>query len=382
MSNLTVLERYDSKYLESAWDNKILNYDTNKYDWEGLFLHTIQEKIPSIENLNQLHLHITFSQIPEIRRYLEAMTRGEYFQSLIDQFFEEYVSPLLPNTDFMVQTVPGIRLVLPDQEQQGKLLPWHTGHHTGYNNGIYSIWTPVTKTWDTNAMQVLSWDDTIEVMNKFQSDQMSLYQLQELCRPKAFPTTTDVGQSWLFNQGHLHGNFNNSTGASRVSFDTRALIKGTDYGCRYPGGFYRIRGENNKFKIPKHIDNRNWIVFSDQGSDYIGSIPQFIIREFMMQWCNNHNITPYDWQNEYLHVDWSPNLKFFMEMGTAKGSIFPSIYALSSSIEERFKIFKQALDNNIHMIFIDENIYLDSVDALEYIKKIYAFAYPRDKIAN
>lgn len=379
-NNLKVMERYNQKFLDDAWDNKILNYDTSKYDWEGLFLHTVQEKIPKIEKLDQLHLYIKFSQIPEMRKHLESMTRGEQFRSLIDQFFEEYISPLLPSTDYMVQTVPGIRLVLPNQEQQGKLLPWHTGYHTGYDNGIYSVWTPVTKTWGTNAMQVLSWNDTIDVMNKFQSGRLSLHQLQELCRSKAIPTTLDVGKSWLFNQGHLHGNFNNDTNVSRVSFDTRALVQGTDYECRYPGGFYRIRGKENKFKILKNISNRNWIVFADQGSDYIGSMPQFIIREFMMNWCKQFNITPYDWQNEYLHVDWNPNLQFFMDMGASKGFIFPSIYAVSSTIENRIKLFEKALNNDIHMIFIDENIYLDSADALEYVKKIYAFAYPGEKI--
>ena len=76
VNNLKVLERYDVKYLEPAWDNKILNYDKNKFDWPTIFLETIQEKFPDVDKLDELHLHVTTHQLVSLRQYLEKMSNG------------------------------------------------------------------------------------------------------------------------------------------------------------------------------------------------------------------------------------------------------------------------------------------------------------------
>jgi hypothetical protein len=380
MNNLKVLERYDVKYLESAWDNKILNYDKNKFDWPTIFLETIQEKFPSVDKLDELHLHVATNQLVSLRQYLEKMTNGSEFRNKVDEFFEINVSPLLPSQDYMIQKTPGIRLLVPDQEKKGRLLAWHTGHHTGYDNGMYTVWTPVTRTWDTNAMQVMSWDDTITAMTRIHSESMPLAEVQDLCKSLCWPTNLEVGQSWLFNQGHLHGNFNNDTGVTRISFDIRAMTKGTNYGFRYPGGFWRLRNQQNDFEIPDTLDNtKKWIVFSDQGSDYIDATPQFIIREFLLSWCKRYNITPIEWNNEYLHCDWNINLQFILNSRVAEAIAFPSIYAFTAEPKLRLEIMQLALDKGIQLVFVDENILLDSQASLDYIKKIYAFAYTGEK---
>jgi len=376
MNDLKILERYESKFLDSNWDNKVLNYDKRKYDWSTLFLESIREKFPTLDQLDNLHLYVKTNQLVDLRKHLERMSLGEQFQSLADNFFKEYITPLLPVQDYMIQKTPGIRLLVPDQAKKGRLLSFHTGHWTGYNNGMYTVWTPVTKTWDTNAMQVVNWNDSITAMKEIHSKKLSTIEVEELCKKICWPTNLNVGQSWLFNQGHLHGNVNNDTGVSRVSFDLRAMIKGSDYGFRYPGGFWRLHSETTYYQIPKQLDrNKRWITLSDQGSKYVGSTPQYIIREFLLSWCSKNNIVPIEWTNEYLHCEWSMNLQYVIDNGAIDGIILPSIYAITAEPSLRLKIMETAIERNIQMVFVDEDILLDSKESLEYIKRIYKYAY-------
>ena len=382
MKNLEILSRYDSKYLDPIWDNKVLNYDHTKYDWQSLFLNAIQEKYPSLERLDQLHLHVKTNQLIELRKHLENLFQTDQVRQKVDEFFEEYIIKLLPSQDYMLQKTPGIRILVPDQAKKGRLLSFHTGHWTGYNNGMYTVWTPVTQTWDTNAMQVISWTDTITAMKKIHANKLTTKEIQSLCEQYCWPTNIDVGQSWLFNQGHLHGNVNNATGVSRVSFDIRAMIKGCDYGFRYPGGYWRLRGKSNHFQINKLDNNKRWITLSDQGSRFVGSTPQFIFREFLLNWCSKNGIIPIEWHNEYLYCDWNLNFQHSIVNGSIDGIILPSIYALTAEPVFRLKLFQLALDKGVQLVFVDENILLDSQASLDYIKKIYAFAYPGENFNN
>jgi sporadic carbohydrate cluster protein (TIGR04323 family) len=229
-------------------------------------------------------------------------------------------------------------------------------------------------------MQVVSWNDSISAMKEIHSKKLSTFEIEELCKKICWPTSINVGQSWLFNQGHIHGNVNNDTGMSRVSFDLRAMIKGSDYGFRYPGGFWRLHSEKNNYQIPKQLEsNKRWITFSDQGSNYVGSTPQFIIREYLLNWCKSQNIKPVEWVNEYLHCDWNMTLQYVIDNSAIDGIILPSIYAMTAEPILRLKIMEKAIEKNIQMIFIDEDILLSSKESLEYIKRIYKYAYPTVK---
>ena len=57
--------------------------------------------------------------------------------------------------------------------------------------------------------------------------------IQQECLKHSIPCNASW-QSWLFQQGHLHGNINNDTDITRWSFDTRVLVKGGNYGRRRP----------------------------------------------------------------------------------------------------------------------------------------------------
>ena len=289
--DLSIMQRYDSKYLEPAWNNQILNYDKDKYAFRPLFLNAIQEKFPEVKQIEDLHLHVAVNDMVPLRKHVENMMLGNEFITLVDTWLDEYVAPLLPSNDFMVQRTPGLRMMVPDQAKKGRLLSFHCGHWNGYNNGIYSVWTPITRTWGSNAMQVISWEDSIDIMKEIHSNRLTIDEVQELCIKHCWSTDIDVGQSWLFNQGIVHGNVNNDTGVTRMSFDTRVMIKDIDYGVRYPGGFFRLKNQKNNFNIPDTIDhNRKWVVFVDQASNYVGNTPQFVIREFLLPWCKKYNI--------------------------------------------------------------------------------------------
>ena len=121
------------------------------------------------------------------------------------------------------------------------------------------------------------------------------------------------------------------------------------------------------------------MVFVDQASNYVGNTPQFVIREFLLPWCKKYNIKPIDWVHEYLHNDWNLNLHYFMTNGVTEGLVFASIHAFSAYPQRRLELMQLALDRGIQIAFVDENILLDSQESLEYIKKIYEYAYNLNK---
>ena len=71
------------------------------------------------------------------------------------------------------------------------------------------------------------------------------------------------GQSWLFNQELIHGNVNNNTGITRVSMDLRIMLKGENFGRKYPGQYFR--------KLFDWDDKKEVIIDSDQSYvSYVG----------------------------------------------------------------------------------------------------------------
>ena len=57
------------------------------------------------------------------------------------------------------------------------------------------------------------------------------------------------------------------------------------------------------------------------------------------------------------------------------GILFASIYNFSISVEERLECFKEAIANNIQLLFCDENLIVDNMEDLKIIKKYYEFYY-------
>lgn len=366
---MDVLSKYNWEP-DPRWDNAVLNYDISKYPWDTWFLEVVKELKPSIDNLQNIHLHFKTTELLGLRKHLEKFTNSKEFCRKIDSFFEDYVSPMLGTDEYLVQSTCGIRIVVPNQEKLGRLLDYHTGYWTGYNNSMGTIWTPVTPVWDSNTMQVVTWEDTKILMDRIHKEKLSYAEIQKICIEKSFPANINVGQSWLFNQGHLHGNINNETGVSRLSFDTRWATGGFEY--RRAGSFFRLR--NTYAEIDKSkIKPGAWITYVDQNSDYIGHTPHFIVREFLLSFAKSLDITINEWTNGYWGMDWITRLDNWLNQPRISGIILASIHSLPCSHTEVIRFLKDAIKLEKQILFADEKILVTNLDDISNIEKLYYF---------
>jgi sporadic carbohydrate cluster 2OG-Fe(II) oxygenase len=354
---------------DPLWDNKVLDYDATKHDWAGFFLAAVQELKPTLTNLEDLHLHFSTSELVNLRKHLEKVSNSREFSCRLDAYFEEYANPILPSPDYLIQATCGIRLVVPDQEKRGRLLTFHTGYWTGYSNQMYTIWTPLTRTWGTNSMQIMSWEDTIELMTRIHTEKLDMDSIQDICMERAFPIEINYGQAWLFNQGHLHGNVNNDTGITRMSFDARVAYG--DWGPRKPGAFFRFPGTYAEIDRSK-IQKGTWITFLDPNSEFIHITPHYMIREFLLGFANRLGIEISDWSQELWTLTWMPKLREYVNKKDFKGILFPSVDAFSGSKELRLELFRTALENGQQLIFADENLLISNLKELEQVERLYA----------
>lgn len=371
---MNVQEKYDAKNIDTRWDHRKTSYDLEKFNWPKIFLDVVCEKYPHVDNLTLLHEYLEIDELINVRKHVENFTRSMEFCTLSDQFVSEIINDRYDHEEYLVQITPGIRLVVPNQIDHNRLLNFHTGYWTGYDNGTATIWTPITEAYDSNTMQVTDWDTSRELMQKIHDQEWSLDKIQSECEKVSYPIEVKVGESWLFSQGHLHGNVNNTTGKSRMSFDIRITHKGINFGRRRPGSFYREPFNYNNLTENKIDRDKKWLVFVSPNDEYINMAPYFMIREFLLQWCKSKGIIVTEWSNEYHDCNWMPKLKDFLSR-EGNGIVLPSIYNFSLPIDQRIELFEQALENNVQLIFVDENIVLDSKKDIELIKKYYDFYY-------
>lgn len=355
---------------DPRWNNKVMDYDLQRHNWSEWFLEVIRELKPTLPDMQDIHLYFTTSELVTLRKHLEKLTNSKEFSRRLDSFFAENVNPLLDRNDYLIQSTTGIRIVVPNQEKLGRLLSFHTGYWTGYNNVMGTVWIPLTRTWGTNTMQVLSWQDSVELMNRIHTEKLPLDEIQRLCEEKMYPVNIDVGQAWLFNQGHLHGNVNNDTGVTRVSFDARWALPGNYLGPRRAGSFFRMQGHHAEIR-KEDLNTGPWVVFVDQNSSYIGETPHYMLREFLLGVAKQFDITVNEWSNEYWGCTWMPKLKDFVSKTSLSGLIVPSVHAFSGSINERLSMFETSLKNKQQILFVDENLLVKNLNDLKTVEKIY-----------
>ena len=349
------------------WDHNVVDYDLDKFPWYERILSVIQEVKPECYSIGRLHEYFDRTEIVPLRKKIEQFVRTKEFSGWVDDYFHHIIG----DGDYLIQATPTLNVVLPDQQKHGSLLTFHTGHLTAYNNGIYTIWTPISSAFGSNSMQVVSRQDSKYLTEAFFDLKLSMADMQYLCHKFSYPVEIKTGQAWLFDQDHWHGNINNTTEITRIGLDIRAMEKGTSYGYRKPGSYFRF--PKTTVEVPEIDVDRRWIVFNDPAGDYMGTMPFYIARSFIENYADRLGIKPVGWHNEYTLTDWNPHLEFFINETEIEGIALLSMHGLSSPINRRMELFEQCVNKDIHVLFCDENFLLDSVEGLDYIKKCLEF---------
>ena len=358
--------------LDPRWDNQVIDHDHEKYNWRQYFIDAVQEKYPQVKELEKLHEVMAPNEINDFVWDIQRICKTEEFAKKLDDFMDDVARPRLDGADFMVQDVVGVRVVIPNQAKHGRTLNFHQGIWYGHGPGMFSIWSPITEAWDSNTMQILPWEESRMITQRAYDEQLSYQDIQKLCLEHSIPCNASPGQTWLFQQGHIHGNINNETDITRWSFDTRVLVKGGNYGRRRPGGYFRLHRE---YRQPlTGIDtNKNWINYIDMNSRFCETTPFFVTSMIMSQFCKDMEIEPVDYPLELSFCHWEPMLEDFIKDPNIHGIIIPSILGMTYDKNRRDELINLAFANDTDLLFVDERILLNNKQEKEYLDKIFEY---------
>ena len=113
-------------YCDIMWDNNVVDYDIERFPWYDRILSVIQEVKPECPSIEQLHEYFDRNEIVPLRKKVEKFVRTKEFSGWVDDYF----NCIIGEGDYLIQATPTLNFVLPDQQRQGSLLTFHTGHLT------------------------------------------------------------------------------------------------------------------------------------------------------------------------------------------------------------------------------------------------------------
>jgi sporadic carbohydrate cluster protein (TIGR04323 family) len=220
-------------------------------------------------------------------------------------------------------------------------------------------------------MQIMGWEESDRITKDAYANRWSYDRLQEECSEHCYPVTLDPGQAHLFQQHHIHGNFNNDTDITRWSMDGRVLPVGGHYHRKLPGGYFRFVGERPD---TRPIDtSKKWISYAGWNSKFTNPIPLPMQRNIINDYCKKYDIKINDYQFENEFLDWLPGLEKYITGYGVEGIVLCSIYSLPDDPFRRQAILQLAVDNNVELHFANELCSVRNSDDVNHIQRIFKF---------
>ena len=352
-------------------DRKTVSYDLAKHNWPEYWLNIAKEKYPQIESLEYVHKILKPSEINGLGKYCQSFCGSDEFANRVDSYFSDIVNNYIGFDEWMLQRYFTIRIVIPDQAKKGRLLAFHQGIWVGNGLGLRTIWTPFTKVYDTNSMFVASYEDSQYITKQTYKNKWDYDTTQQACAKYAEPIELSPGQTYLFQQEHIHGNFNNETEITRWSMDGRILPKGGHYHRKLPGGYFRFLGEKeSSIEIDK---TKTWVSYAGWNTNFSTPIPLPMQRSIIDNYCSKFGISINDYQFESEYCDWLPGLEKYITGLGIEGIVLCSIYCLPDDKNRRLELLQLAVDNNVELHFANELNFVKNKEDIQKIENIFEY---------
>jgi sporadic carbohydrate cluster protein (TIGR04323 family) len=356
--------------LDPRWDNQTLNYDLEKHNWPEYWLRIAKQRFPEITKLETVHEILTPREISELGKHCQSNCETPEFQNRVDEYYEDILPGLVDN-EWMIQRNFTIRIVIPNQAMVGRLLAFHQGIWVGNGIGLRTVWTPFTRCFGSNSMQIMGWTDSDHLTQRCYTEKWDYDRLQTECSKHSWPVTLQPGQAHLFQQHHIHGNFNNDTVITRWSMDGRVLIKGAYYGRKLPGGYFRFTGEKADTR-PVDVSKR-WISYAGWNTKFTSPLPVNMQRAIIDQYNTKHGIRINDYQFENEFLDWLPGLEKYITGYNIDGIVMPSIFSLPDDPVRRYELLNLAVDKEVELHFANELCSVRNQADIKNIEHIFEF---------
>tara|TARA_Y100000114_G_scaffold86080_1_gene79599 strand:- start:1538 stop:2641 length:1104 start_codon:yes stop_codon:yes gene_type:complete len=350
--------------MNQNFENKTINYNLKKYPWNEWVLEEVQKKWPHVVELSLIHEVLKEHEIFELTITIQNLfATEEKWMRRLSTFAKEIVPELIDNKPFLIKRQPTLNLVVPNQEKIARRLPFHQGIFYDNGRGQGTIWMPLTSAFDTNSMWVIDTKKSKEITKNVIKNGWNLEKFENECLKVAYPVNLEPGQAHLFNQEIIHGNVNNETNLTRLSFDWHVLPKGEEFYRRLPGGFFRHPDDHSMLR-KRDYSNQRYITYLSNNHNLSKFWPKnfqrAIINNYIKEIGIKNNGTQYE--NEFL--DNLPVLDHYLDQDI-NGMVFCSIYQLP---DDSSYFLNKALNNKVILHFANEGLILENESDLDYIK--------------
>jgi len=227
----------------SSW-NYQGNYNTSNVNFEKLIVEEIIEKNLIKEKdfqkydykLEKMHLCLNSSkkELDESEQNKVSVSFYETSSKLKEiyaDFIEKVISPLF-DEEIYFQVVPTFRFHFPNQKGYEWSDRYHTDVMLGHPPYEFNIWVPFTGTYESNSMRLTSYDDSMSILNdnnfnfeifskNVQYDEI----LKKKLKDKSESLKMNYGEFIIFDPRCLHCTQHNITEDTRISMDTRIILK-------------------------------------------------------------------------------------------------------------------------------------------------------------
>lgn len=339
-------------YSDDNWENKTLNYDLAQFDWPQWVLEIIQEIEPQVTDLTKIHEVISVDRIVKVQSHVQNAFSKRDYAKRFDAFAEKYIKPLIGNQPYLLKRQATLNLVVPNQANLARRLPFHQGIFYSNGRGQRTIWLALTRCEGTNSMYIANLDDSRHITQQVLEEKWNLSKFEQECLKVSRPVDIYPGQAHLFHQEHIHGNVNNTTDYTRMSIDWHVLPKGAEYGRRLPGGFFRLPGDCAQSDVNDYT-GKIFVSYTNNNTEFSSGVPIVYQRLDIDRYCEKNKILYNSVQFENEHLDWLPILEDYI-MQQPDGIVLASMYSLPDDVERRDYIMNLALENSVELHFANE----------------------------
>lgn len=356
---------------QQFFDNKTLNYDLKKYPFPDIILDTIRKFYPEVTSLDCIHNFVPADKISDLNHKASHALLDTDYYDYYDQLVSDLVLPHL-DTTVLIQKFGNLRILVPDQDKTGSVLYFHQGRWVGNGLGLRTIWMPFTDCYETNTLQMLDLDISRDITRRAIAEKWNYDRIQDACANNAWPVTLHPGQAHLFFQEHLHGNFPNRTGKTRVSMDIRLLVRNGQPHRKWPGAYFRKLFDRDYTKQVVIKPGEVVITYSEYEGIKTKHIDLHFQTLVVKSYCQKRGYTfPYQGgDNEgtnYAFLDYQISHKI------ADHILLFSIFSLPDDPIHRQKMMSTALDNGCRLHFCNEELVLETQEDLDKIEYLRSF---------
>lgn len=219
------------------WDLEPIQYDLGAYDFVGWVENQIRDEGYDLSSLDRLHEMVPKDDVLRLVQRISKRTRGQEFRDLYRRFVFEVLEPLA-GTGVAAQRFPNLRALPPDSPEM--CIPFHTDNWYGHSVDELNVWLPLTPTFTTNSMAVIDADLSERLVREAIDKRMTIPEMNRRWLQFSHPVESGPGRALLFTPLHLHGNIENKTGRTRMSFDFRLALQGGRLNKKLPGGYFLL----------------------------------------------------------------------------------------------------------------------------------------------